>query len=208
MNFKDKTGQKIEMFIVKSLAYTKNKKSYWNCICDCGKEKIVRLDTGTKSCGCYKAERTRFNRKSKNLLSEEEIYLVSAKLVFKSAYLDGDLTFEEFLKLSQLPCFYCGLEFIKSNKYHIGIRKDGVKRTRIKKDVKGNEYSSDISYAQYENSWFYYNGLDRIDQSLPHNKNNIVTCCKPCNFMKRDLNQEEFLNKIEKIFSHRIKHEK
>ena len=31
---------------------------------------------------------------------------------------------------------------------------------------------------------FYYNGIDRIDQTIGYKKNNCVACCTRCNFMK------------------------
>lgn len=56
MHHKDLTGQKFNMLKVISFAYIKDSHSFWNCVCDCGKETIVcgsRLTRGlTKSCGC------------------------------------------------------------------------------------------------------------------------------------------------------------
>ena len=60
-NLIDMTGLKFDRLLVLSLAYTKNKKSYWNCICDCGVQKIIRQDSlksgRSKSCGCLNKER-------------------------------------------------------------------------------------------------------------------------------------------------------
>lgn len=54
--FIDLTGQKFGMLTVLSRAESRNGKTYWNCICDCGAKKIVgasELKQGnTKSCGC------------------------------------------------------------------------------------------------------------------------------------------------------------
>lgn len=58
---KDMTGKKCGRLLVKKLAYIKSysnkcKVAYWNCICDCGKERAFdgrSLRNGaTKSCGC------------------------------------------------------------------------------------------------------------------------------------------------------------
>ncbi len=46
---------------------------------------------------------------------------------------------------------------------------------------------------------FIYNGLDRIDSDLDHSPSNIVPCCKHCNFAKRDLPYDAFLDLIMKI---------
>jgi len=53
-------NKKFEKLTVIKLAFFKNKKSYWQCVCDCGITKIVRgtsLTSGqTKSCGCLQKE--------------------------------------------------------------------------------------------------------------------------------------------------------
>ena len=52
----DLTNFKIGKLTVISPAPSRNGKTYWNCVCECGKETIVQtysLSTGlTKSCGC------------------------------------------------------------------------------------------------------------------------------------------------------------
>ena len=44
-------------------SYTKDYFDFWDCLCDCGKSKVVRADalyTGrTKSCGCLRREVSR-----------------------------------------------------------------------------------------------------------------------------------------------------
>ena len=56
---KDEIGNRYGKLIVKSFAYTKNGKAYWNCLCDCGKETII-LGAGLRSgsihsCGCLRS---------------------------------------------------------------------------------------------------------------------------------------------------------
>ena len=59
----DLTGQKFERLFVKGLAYVKDGRTFWTCICDCNpnKEIIIKgkyLTNGeTKSCGCLNLER-------------------------------------------------------------------------------------------------------------------------------------------------------
>lgn len=54
--YKDISGNKYTRLTAIQYVYTKNKKAYWLCKCECGKEKIVSasdLTSGnTKSCGC------------------------------------------------------------------------------------------------------------------------------------------------------------
>ena len=54
----DLTGQRFGKLLVKEYIYSKNKKKYWRCLCDCGKESIVSTSNlrkkkrGITSCGC------------------------------------------------------------------------------------------------------------------------------------------------------------
>jgi len=58
----DLTGQRFGRLVVLEFDHVEKEKSCWKCLCNCGKEIIVRgncLKTGhTKSCGCYHKERT------------------------------------------------------------------------------------------------------------------------------------------------------
>lgn len=44
-----------------------------------------------------------------------------------------------------------------------------------------------------------YNGIDRIDNNLGYVYGNVVTCCKDCNSMKSNLNEDRFLEHAKKI---------
>ena len=63
MGIIDITGQRFGKLVVDGFAYTKNKRAYWNCTCDCGNHCIKMgkyLRNGdTKSCGCYVIENAR-----------------------------------------------------------------------------------------------------------------------------------------------------
>ena len=47
-------------------------------------------------------------------------------------------------------------------------------------------------------------GLDRIDSNKGYLIDNVVTCCHPCNWMKRNLSVKDFLAHIRRIISHGI----
>lgn len=54
-------GRKFGRLTVVSLShYDKWRKRYWNCVCDCGRSKIVAerslLSSNTRSCGCYRKQ--------------------------------------------------------------------------------------------------------------------------------------------------------
>lgn len=56
---KDLTGQKFGKLTAVSYYGLVGKYSYWNCLCECGKEKRIRADSlmsHTRSCGCLTKE--------------------------------------------------------------------------------------------------------------------------------------------------------
>jgi len=116
--------------------------------------------------------------------------IASAKDVFRARYSDGDLTFEQFLELSSCDCFYCGAKpSNKHNRYKMVLNGKETKRSK---------------YAQ-DNGDFIYNGLDRVDNSLPHNLNNLVPCCKICNEMKSVRSIDDFAKQIVKLYEWAMK---
>lgn len=50
----------------------------------------------------------------------------------------------------------------------------------------------------------YFNGIDRKDNELGYTVENCVPCCTRCNFMKRSLSYEEFLETIRAIYQNRL----
>jgi hypothetical protein len=84
--------------------------------------------------------------------------------------LDFSLTAEEFSRLTQSSCFYCGDSPAQ------------VKRTVFEEIV--------------------LNGIDRVDNNLGYSKENTVPCCKPCNFMKREMSWSDFTERCARIASH------
>jgi len=56
-------------------------------------------------------------------------------------------------------------------------------------------------------STILYNGLDRKDNHRGYIEDNIQTLCWPCNKMKGDQEESEFLALVETIYNNRIKNE-
>jgi hypothetical protein len=48
--------------------------------------------------------------------------------------------------------------------------------------------------------YFTYNGLDRLDNTLPHSNENCVACCKYCNYAKRERSLEDFKVWLAKVY--------
>lgn len=186
---KDMTGQKVgKLLVIKKVARPltrspKCREAFWLCLCECGNELTVNgasLRNGhTTSCGCARIDGA---IKTAKLMLSEDPRITSAKNVF-GGYNDGILTFEQFLELSQLPCHYCKASPNNSNIYN--------RYKHRKNTVLDNISSGD----------FYYNGLDRLDNSRGHDFDNVVPCCKWCNSAKLNRTHEQFVEWVEKIYN-------
>ena len=168
-----------------------NKRPSWKCLCDCGNPEPVIVYRGchlksgnTKSCGCLRSETSSKNLKqiATNQRQYEPI-ISSARVTFFQTYNDGNLTFEQFYTLSQQNCFYCS-------------KPPSNKRKTI------FSYSSEYHKNNCE---FIYNGIDRINNNLPHIYENCIPSCKECNLSKRNMSLEDFYNMIVKIHNKETK---
>lgn len=146
------------------------------CSCECGNKKVIvkiRLPY-LKSCGCILSH------------SDPEAPRMSSARQVHRKYNDGDLSFEDFMLLSQKLCHYCGAH--PSNK-----------RNMFKYKRSAGRSCSDFAVKHGD---FIYNGLDRKNNNLPHNKNNIVPCCWRCNNAKGTRTLREFKAWIRKVYRH------
>jgi len=130
----------------------------------------------TKSCGCLRREIV-YERFSKNrTVSDYAFYKTQLlnKYVHKAHSRGHEfaLTLEQFDKLTNLPCHYCGAEPFTEYRYK-------------KKDVE-----------------LLYNGLDRVDNTKGYYPSNVVPCCKVCNFIKGSMEQSEFIEQVNRIQTH------
>lgn len=179
---KNLRGVRFGMLVVVDYSHTNRaRNAVWNCVCDCAGDKKVSaklLAMGSvKSCGCL-------------LQNIESMKINAAKRYYKSRYANGDLTFEDFYRLSQINCKYC--DDPPNNKFG-----------RYQAQRAHENSKSPVPY-KVDDVLFVYNGLDRIDPSKPHDLNNVVPCCKKCNTAKLNHSTEDFLSHIEKIYQHSI----
>ena len=49
-----------------------------------------------------------------------------------------------------------------------------------------------------------YNGIDRKDNALGYVEGNVVSCCKFCQYAKRDLPYEEFVAHLARAGQHQL----
>lgn len=77
---KDLSGYKFGKLLVNSFAYTKNRKSFWNCICECGKEVVVRGDslTTNNTTSCGECARIEYINKNFDKRTHEKLYYIWA----------------------------------------------------------------------------------------------------------------------------------
>lgn len=170
----DNVGLKFNKLTIQSV-FRKNKKTYANCLCDCGKLSIAihnSVTSGrTKSCGCIRKEKrgpvTEYGESVKKCLIN--LYIKGAK----TRGLPFELTEEQIEVLFKQNCYYCNCEPRKQTKPQM--------------------------YGEY-----YANGIDRVDNTKGYTIENSVACCKECNFMKRSMNKDIFINKCIQISKNHI----
>lgn len=151
--------------------------TFYICICDCGKEIKVRhtnlYEGTTSSCGCLVREKRGSERKPLEEVITNNIWN-SYKKNAKDRNYEWQLSSEDFYKLINGPCHYCG-------KYKV------------------NTYN--YSY-KYETKSLNYNGIDRLNNDIGYIKTNCVSCCRVCNQAKNTLGEDEFKAWIINVFNH------
>lgn len=176
----DLTGEKFgRLTVTKRIGRDKWKHLMWLCKCGCGKEVVVygmHLVNGrSKSCGCLRKKINR-RRKIKPELVKMRTVMNCYKQHAKIKGCSFELTEVQFSKLIKDNCYYCGAE------------PNNISKRR------------DKPYRKY-----LYNGIDRIDNNKGYIINNVVSCCKKCNFAKKTSTLEEFKDWIEKVYNNLIK---
>lgn len=153
---------------------------YWIVKCDCGNIKEIYKTSltrnKTKSCGCI--NRALHLRKSdspfKNLYNRHLTQSSNRGLI-------TNLTVEQFRKLSESNCFYCGC-----SPAHINYAAKNCK----------SEWKEQTKY--------YFNGIDRKNNDIGYLLENCVTCCGQCNRMKLNYTYDSFIEKVKGIYEHHI----
>jgi len=148
--------------------------SYWLCECECGTIKEIRG-----------AELRNGKIQSCGCLHKEKVTLTKGEAAFNkrfSTYISGatkrgysfNLTADEFRILTKQDCHYCGAP-------------------------PGN-----VSSAKGFNGSYTYSGIDRVENNIGYEIDNVVPCCKDCNMAKRKMSKELFLSWITKVYKHSI----
>ncbi len=177
-----KKGDKIGNFTFLKTEWHNGKNKIWVMQCECGKEKTFwkkSAITKQKTCGCGidKAGLTKEQRRTINGR------LSSYKQGAKQRQLEWDLSYEKFVEITSQSCFYCNAEPVRINCFE--------NAPSLQKD------SPNADWTKYTT---YFNGIDRLNNSLGYVENNVVPCCTYCNRAKSDLSFNDFKNHIETIY--------
>ena len=187
--FKNRIQEKYGRLTVLSHAgKDKRGKHLWNCLCECGKQKLVvsdNLSSGkSNSCGCLKAEFLSRKGNQFGLYEDRRIAILKVqyshlkrrhrKISDKSV-----IGFDLFKALSLDKCFYCGLRHSKE----LHDRTNETKKGKL------------LSYTVVE-----CNGIDRLVSGEGYVEGNVCSCCKYCNMAKSTMGVVEFLNYIQRVY--------
>lgn len=164
---KDYSNQKYNHILIKSHAYNRRQNSYWNCVCDCGKEFIrtvgAIVSNRIKSCGCLQhSEIKRYEDITYNCFNRIKNQAKRRNIQFDISIED---IWEQYQKQKGL-CALSGIEVYFSTKYP-------------NRDPESGSFN-DAS-------------VDRIDSTQGYTKDNIQIVHKHINWMKNDTPQGLFV---------------
>jgi hypothetical protein len=177
---KDLIGKRFGKLLVISPSHSVDGKWWWDCLCDCGqiiKARGYSLTSGqTQSCGCLRDEITTNRNKNNRWTDRKKIKLNQVFLSYKIAANKRGLKFELSKELFE--------QLIFGNCFYCGC--EPKNETIGEKGIKCN-------------------GIDRVDNTVGYIESNVVTCCKDCNFGKRNKYKQDFLSWVERVYNHSIK---
>lgn len=168
-----------------------SKQRLYRVQCDCGTVRDVKSNSliagRTVSCGCFQKEQhTRRARKAPGAKSFNSAY-GNYRTGARQRGHEFKITLREFISIVSKDCRYCGSEPKLYNSY---LRADG------------SSIEKGITQEGIDRSWIRINGIDRVDNSTGYLLENCVPCCQRCNYAKRDLTPEDFIEHSIKIASH------
>lgn len=190
---KDLTGKVINKLTVVSLESVEKvlykdfykTRSTWNCKCECGRTGIVTCRGLGASPECLKGCTNRIKvkpvKEPKRLApGESALNNLFGKYKARAEQRGHDfkLSKERFRELTSANCHYCGV------------------------------VPSQSAYSNgYRTSDYTYNGIDRKDNNEGYIEGNVLTCCKDCNFSKRDMSYEKFVDYHNRIVNFKTSNE-
>jgi hypothetical protein len=138
-------------------------------------------------------------------------------------YMKNTLKLDNFLKIIEHICAYNKLNvnaklnnsisnYVSSdyNKYIVSAKKRDYEFQLLEDEFyeiilnpcyicgKMNKYDKN-------NKLVHRNGIDRFDNTIGYVKDNCRSCCSTCNYLKRDISYDNFIQKIKQIYGYRCK---
>lgn len=162
-----KPGERFNRLTVVEFSHSDKRWRKWYKVkCDCGNKKIVMgsamVSGNTKSCGCLAIEIKKSKRISKYHSDITAIILGYKRHAERRGF--KWLLSREFVeRLIKENCFYCDDE--PSN----------IKKTK-------NSIGDGLLYS----------GVDRINSDKDYTEDNVVACCRVCNYAKSNMTIDEF----------------
>ncbi len=181
-NLADRTFERLEVISFAGVRGTGIQHAYWTCRCECGTKQDIRgtkLLTG-KMTQCAKCNtRDGRARREASMLALAIAGGTAFNVLFreyvynaKAKNVTFSLSKDEAHQLFESDCWYCG--------------EPPSALKRLKKSLTG----------------YTHNGIDRVDSSLGYVTGNVVSCCRICNYAKRQLSVVDFLAWVERVHAH------
>jgi 5-methylcytosine-specific restriction endonuclease McrA len=141
-------------------------RKWYNVKCDCNNELTVigssLVSGNTKSCGCL-AKEIKASKRISNNHSEVTAIILGYKRHAESRGFSWLLNRDDVLGIIDKPCFYC-----LNNPSNVKKTKNSIDNGLV------------------------YSGIDRINSLLHYTVDNVVSCCRICNYAKSNLTLDEF----------------
>jgi hypothetical protein len=187
----DLIGKRFGHFTVLERVLDRTKSlTQWKCKCDCGTVKVMTGLTLRRSksdppinCGClkYLGKPKNIRHKDPGAIAINHVYS-QYKYAAKRRRLEWSLSAEEFNKLIQQNCYFCG--------------------SKPNREYNPYKWQAKVVSKRREESVVVVNGIDRLDSAVGYNSTNCVPACTQCNYAKRNTESQDFLAWIEKIHTH------
>lgn len=166
-----KIGKKFGLLTIVSKRIIKNHRGFYNCLCDCGKMHIVRSDTLNRGKNGAIISCGCYRGKREKGLASFNMCYKTYKERANLKNLSFKLDKNTFKNLITQNCYYC------------------------------NSLPSNRSGHHQNNGYFMYNGLDRINNNIGYELNNLLSCCKRCNIAKNNQDLKTFIEWIKKLYN-------
>lgn len=167
--YKDLTGQRFGTRVVlRRNGINEWREATWLALCDCGEESTTTTGSLRKSDRCMSCKANGFTAMPSGEAAFNRL-IHKYKKHAKERGLFWDIADDEFRKLTKQHCYYCG------------CAPDSVFEARSRGSSGKNGYED-----------YIYNGVDRLDNDCGYLPGNVVSCCKMCNFAKRDIPASDF----------------